>query len=53
MTPAIMGVTLAGMSQVSLRLRPSVAHHIARFLGMIVLVAWLATHVNGPGNAVG
>ncbi|MBP6011509.1 MAG: hypothetical protein KBA31_04705 [Alphaproteobacteria bacterium] len=52
MTPAIMGLTLAGMSQVSLRLRPSVAHHIARFLGVIVLVAWLATNGIGSGGAV-
>jgi hypothetical protein len=51
MIPAIIGLTLAGMSEVSLRFRPSVAHHMARFLGMVVVVAWLAANAIGSGGA--
>ena len=53
MTPAIVGLTLAGMSEVSLRTRPSVGHHIARFAALLAVVAYVALSLIGTGGAVG
>ena len=53
MTPAIMGLTLAGMSEVSMRFRPSVAQHIVRFAAFLVVVAYIAVGALGSEGAVG
>lgn len=53
MTPAIMGLTLAGMSEISTRFRPSVAHHIGRFAVLLVGIAFVAASVAGSGSIVG
>lgn len=42
MTPAIMGLSLAGVSEVSTLFRPSVAHYIARFVGAAAIAAYFA-----------
>jgi hypothetical protein len=50
MTPALMGLTLAGWSEVSPKFKPSVAHHVARFLAALALAVYLAASVAPVGG---
>lgn len=53
MTPAIIGLTLAGWSEVSTPFKPSVSHIMARFVGAAAVVVYFTAAALSSGAPLG